>query len=248
LRERFGGDDFLFLPKIFQSPDTISRDRGFFVLTGSGGMVHLRFQVTQDFALLVVEKFFDLFESFDVTRETDFSETHSLASANVVGKAGFVGNFLIAANPEYLIDELKGLFDREARSVRAEIFRVTRSQLSNGIRMFRIRNSSDRINLGDLGRIIDFDKLIIFVIAHAHIEAGAVLLDEVVFQNQTLQFRRNYDIVDFLNLRDHKGDTWLVILPFLKITAHAVFEIFGFADVQNLSIKIFEEIDAGRGG
>ncbi len=68
-----------------------------------------------------------------------------------------------------------------------------------------------------------------------------VALDKRVFQNEGFKLGRGDDDVKVAHLLDHRCGFRLVLAA--KVARHAVFEFFGFADVDDLALFVQHEVD-----
>ena len=94
----------------------------------------------------------------------------------------------------------------------------------------------------------ELDVGIGFVVTEKDVEARFALLDEVVFECERFVLVGDKDVVDVDGLA-HEGARLGVGLGGLKkIGANARTEVLGLADVDDFSVGVLIEIDAGLGG
>jgi len=129
--------------------------------------------------------------------------------------------------------EFERVFDREPRGVGTEVFVWPLSV-----------NLADRIHLWNFHLIIDFDKLPVFVVPQEHVVARQMFFDEIVFEHHGLELGGNDDVFEVADVGDQSGG-FRVEGAFLKIATHPFFQIFRFADIDNLARAIFVQIHTG---
>ncbi len=92
------------------------------------------------------------------------------------------------------------------------------------------------------------DVRIGLVVAQQDIEARLALLDEVVFEGQSLAFVVDEDVVQIDGLA-HQGTCLGVRLRgFEQVRTDAGAEVLRLADVDDLAVCVLVEIDPGLGG
>jgi hypothetical protein len=103
----------------------------------------------------------------------------------------------------------------------------------------------------DLGIAIgegEFDVGVGFVVAEQDVEARLALLDEIVFKGEGFVLVGDEDVVDVDGLA-HEGAGFCVGLgSFKEVGANAGAKVVGLADVDDLAVGVFVEVDAGLGG
>ena len=87
-----------------------------------------------------------------------------------------------------------------------------------------------------------------FVVAEQDVEFWAVFFDQGVFKNQGIEFapcNQRFNIVDTIHhfLNPERGRP-----SFLKVGSDPVLKIFGFPYIENISLRIFHQIDSGSFG
>jgi len=94
----------------------------------------------------------------------------------------------------------------------------------------------------------EFDVGVCFIVAQKDVEAGLLLLDEVVFKGESLFIVGDDNVVDIDGLADESAGLGVFPAAFMEIRAYARAEVFRLADVNDLALGIFVEIDAGGDG
>jgi hypothetical protein len=91
----------------------------------------------------------------------------------------------------------------------------------------------------------DFQVGVGFVVAEEDVEAGLVLLDEVVFEGEGLLFVIDEDVVDVVGGGEEGACAGVGETVLVEVAADAVAEAFRLADVEDLAFGVFIEIHAG---
>ena len=93
----------------------------------------------------------------------------------------------------------------------------------------------------------DLDIRIGLVVAEHDIVMGMVFLDERIFQDEGFHFRGDDDGFQIGGMTDHGRYFRRPVGIVADVTGHAVAQVDGFADVNDLALFILPEIDAGLG-
>jgi hypothetical protein len=94
----------------------------------------------------------------------------------------------------------------------------------------------------------ELDVGIGFVVTQKDVEAGLLLLDEVVLEGESLFFVVDNDIFDIDGLAEEAAGFGVFVGTPDEIGADAGAKAFGLADVDDLTFGVFVEVDAGSGG
>ncbi len=82
------------------------------------------------------------------------------------------------------------------------------------------------------------------VVAQQDVEAGLALLDEVVFKRQGFVFVGDENVVEVDGFAHERAGFGVGLRGLEQIGTYARAEIFGFADVNHLTLGVFVEIHA----
>ena len=109
-------------------------------------------------------------------------------------------------------------------------------------------NAACKINAGIFFSGRELDVRVGLIVSKHDVELRAILLDEIVFESESLSFvadEDGFEIGDFA--RERAG---LCVNParFEKIGTHAAAERRGFADVEDDAGGVFEQVDTGAFG
>ncbi len=74
-----------------------------------------------------------------------------------------------------------------------------------------------------------------------------MFFDEIRFQDESFDFVVNDDELQIGDAFDEFTSLSVVSAIRLKIRAHAVFQILRLADVDDFAVRVFVQINAGRG-
>ena len=92
------------------------------------------------------------------------------------------------------------------------------------------------------------DERVAFVVLEKDIVPGHVLLNEGVFQYQSLELAAYDDGVEVIHL-PHHGVGFQVVAPAgLEILAHPVFQLFGLAYINDLPVPAVHQVHSGSQG
>ncbi|MCG3162075.1 MAG: hypothetical protein JMDDDDMK_03304 [Acidobacteria bacterium] len=155
------------------------------------------------------------------------------------GPPGALVNFIdfirTSAHLEFAVDERNGPVGQRRGQVGAVISRAVFfdfARLENAREVFVDRELQVRVGL---------------VILEHHVVARLVQLDQVRFQDQGFGFGVGDDELEIRDARDkflrfgvHRART-------LKILAHAVAQVLGLADIDDLALRVLVKIAAGLG-
>jgi len=72
-----------------------------------------------------------------------------------------------------------------------------------------------------------------------------VFFDKGVFQTKRVRFACGDDVSKVLHVGKHRQYLFRFVCGSVKILTNAVFEIFGFADIQNVLVAIHHDVHAG---
>ena len=100
------------------------------------------------------------------------------------------------------------------------------------------------VNLRDFGGIINLNKLVIFVVAQKHVITRQVFFYQVVFQHQGFRLGIANDVFQLGDGGDKVLSARLQSVVLRKIRPRAIAQIFGFADINNLTARVFKKIHA----
>ena len=87
-----------------------------------------------------------------------------------------------------------------------------------------------------------------FVIAQQDVEAGLLLLDEVIFERERFFVVGYDDVVDVHGFADQGAGFGVVGAALVEIGADTVAQVFGLADVDDFAFGVLVEVHAGGGG
>ena len=118
-----------------------------------------------------------------------------------------------------------------------------RSKIFGSVFFHRSRDEDPRILLVRC----DTNVGIVLVILQHRVIFRAMLLDQVGFQNQRLQFRDCHNIFKSADFRDHPLDLRAFFIPFLKILADPVLQNDCLSDVDDRIMLVMHNIDAWTG-
>jgi hypothetical protein len=129
----------------------------------------------------------------------------------------------------------QGVAQRVARGVGTEVDRPIAREAprlpETGIRLARV----------------DLEAEVVLVVAQPHVVARAVLLDQLVLEEQRLLDARGDDHLDVVDARYQKVHLLPTVSPRAKIGAYARPQALGLADVEDRPARAAEQIDAGLG-
>ncbi len=123
------------------------------------------------------------------------------------------------------MEELQRVADIEGAGIRAEVVGAILANLS--------RKKNPRVFL-----VGHHDVGIALVVSQTHVERRPVLLDQVAFQHQRLEFGVDDNPLDVLDLADHARDADAMAGGFLKIASNSVLQRDGLANVKHLALEI----------
>ena len=86
------------------------------------------------------------------------------------------------------------------------------------------------------------------VVAEQDVETRLALLDEVVLEGQGLLLIGNEDVVEIDGLAHEGAGLGVGLVGFKQVRANARTEVLRLADVDDLALRIFVEVDARLGG
>ncbi len=162
------------------------------------------------------------------------------AAVNVVLQAGagmVAGEIdLATGNEKAAMDELDDAVGQVAGKVGAVVGGAVLAQAAGD------EDFGEAVGEGEL------DVGVGLVVAQQDVEAGLALLDEVVFKGQGLVLVGDEDVVEIDGLAHQRAGFGVGLGGFKKIGAHARAQVLGLADVDDLALGVFVEVDAGLGG
>ena len=162
------------------------------------------------------------------------------AAVNVVLQAGagmVAGEIdLATGNEKAAMDELDDAVGQVAGKVGAVVGGAVLAQAAGD------EDFGEAVGEGEL------DVGVGFVVAEQDIEAGLALLDEVVFKGQRLVLVGDQDVVEIDGLAHQRAGFGVGLRGFKQIGPHAGAQVLGLADVDDLALGVFVEVNAGLGG
>jgi hypothetical protein len=139
------------------------------------------------------------------------------------------------AQLEVPIDDAQRLPSRSRRVIRAEVPRAV------------VTHVAHELEPGPRRLGIELEHEIVGVVAQLHVEARAVLLDEVVLEQQRFLHVAHDDRLDVADeLREQRHEHARV--GAVEVLAHAVLQDRGLADVDHLAMAIAHDVHAGLAG
>lgn len=87
-----------------------------------------------------------------------------------------------------------------------------------------------------------------FVVSKEDVEAGSLAFDEVAFKEEGLGFVVDEDAGDVGDLGGHGACLEVEGVGCTEVVGYALLEVFGFADVDELTLGVVELVDAGAMG
>ncbi len=103
----------------------------------------------------------------------------------------------------------------------------------------------------DFGKAVgerELDVGVGLVVAEQDVEARLALLDEVVFEREGFVLVGDEDVVEVDGLAHERAGFGVGLRGFKQIGADAGAKVLGLADVDDLALGVFVEVDAGLGG
>src|SRR5262249_15672306 len=85
------------------------------------------------------------------------------------------------------------------------------------------------------------------IIAQQNVEARLLLLDEVVFQSQDLAGIGDDDVIGVGRLTHQSAGFGVLPAALVEIGADPAAQVVGLADVDDLTLSVLVEVNAGRG-
>ena len=104
----------------------------------------------------------------------------------------------------------------------------------------RHENARERI-------ICECYEWVLFIIFESDVVAGEMLLDEVAFENQCFFFCGYDNIIKAGDFAD-EFSCFGIFGAIGKVGAHSVFQVFGFAHIDDFVIGVFHDVTAGFAG
>src|SRR5439155_20331283 len=244
------GMDVLALERPVDGLETIAKKRGALELEALGGARHLRAYLSGDDVLPTLEEQHDLIDRAPVFLDRGVTDARRRAALDVVQQAGTPPG----KRARRLRSPLSGLVgdDRQgAGTVRKQLLQEV-ERLVDGLRV-RVRAEVPRRAIAQLAcpqhareRLAErhLDEGIGLVVLEPDVVAGAVLFDEVGFEEVGLRDRRGDDVVDTRCALGHPDEADIEARA--EIRADAVPEDVGLPYIEDLPLGVLEEVDARR--
>ena len=231
-----GVRDLLFSNHLFHGRDAVAEPGSFLKVLGVGSCPHLFSEALLDVLVLTAQEADGAVDDIPILVDGDVAGAGGVAEADVVFEAG-TGNWLghaDVARPvrKQPVEQLEGLAQGLGAGVGAEVERAVLGNDPGG----------GDAGIGLLHGDLEVEELLI--VAVGDVEAGAVFLDEVVFEDQRLDFRVRNDDVEVGDAGDQRaGLVGVVAAP--KVAADAAAQGAGLADVEHAVVRGAHEVDAG---
>ena len=223
-------DDLLSVAQGGKRPDGVTRARRLLVLLALSEGEHPLLHLPRDVAdvtrqdLCGVSEYGAVCRGIDLTRAGRNTSAHLSVDAGTLPSDVTRENAAAGRNTEDLTDGFRRAPGIARRAVGTEI--------RPAVRGARARDEQARIFF-----LRDLDIGIGFCILQLDIVARRMTLDQHVFKRQRLDLTVAKNIVEIKNERNHPR-RFCAMRAADKITAHAVLQFFGFADVKDPAILI----------
>ena len=229
----------LTLTERFDREQAVAQRGGAFKIERFGGRLHLGAQFLRRFLVFSLEHLHSLPDACAVFLRAARELAPCVAVIHVVIEAGpilpEVARKLLSAARELerQPERVDHMLRNKASAVWAEILRAVvlhaRGQLDHRVFLMQI----------------DAQIGIALVVLQKDIIFRHVPLDKRAFQHKRLKLRPRNDHVEVIDLRDHPPGFRRMGGGILKILAHAVFELFCLADINDRVGLVLHDVDAG---
>ncbi len=246
----YGVPGNLFLPEHFDGLDLRLDFSGFFEFEIFGPFRHFGPEIRDDFAHLAAQEFFQLVEMLLVFEDFwRLEEAWGRAEADVVvhARRGFPGfrddhgcAFVIRRELHPARSDLENLPQVPQRHPDVRPGSVRSEKRS----AFRLLPGPEDFSHGS-ARHADVTEVL--VVLHQDVVLGAVLLDEVGFEDEGFDFGGGFDPLDVFDLPDHLYFCGIEAAGAVEIRADAAFEAYGLADIEDFSRFPKHLVNAGTG-
>ena len=95
--------------------------------------------------------------------------------------------------------------------------------------------------------VCELNVRIRFVVAQQYVEAWFVLLDEIVFERERFLIVVDLNEIDIARFRDQASGLDFGEPVLIEIASYTAAKVLGFANVKNLSLCVFIEVNARPG-
>ncbi|KAF5069829.1 hypothetical protein DSECCO2_228870 [anaerobic digester metagenome] len=242
VRFLLGKVDFLLFLHLVNGQVLVAQPGGPLKVQRFRSCLHVALELLFHAGIAAVEQLHDFLDHGAVFRLGNIAGTGRLAQAHVVVEAGpGIGSPLQdgpAAGPDGIngLDGLQRLIHGVDVGEGAE---VARSVLG---RLARHEHPGEIFLQGDL------DEGEALVVLQVDVVFGQMFLDQVLLENQRLNFRVGDDVFKFRHMGHHEAGFRIQPLGVSEVLANPVFQDLGLADIDNLAPGVFHNIDAGGVG
>ncbi len=225
----------LFRFHFLESCNLVTKTRSLLVFLVRGCALHAFDHAIDDAAVLAFEKEYRSVDVFGIGLPVDVIDARRGTAFYLVLQArpGTVIEFVVGALPDekQLLQFVQGFADGAGARIRAEIaafaFPRTAVKPQSRKRVIR-RHIYIRVTL---------------VVSQDYVKPRFVPFDQVVFEDQRFGFGIGDRDLDISNQRHHRGGLGIAMRA-LEVTGDALPEIHGFADVDDLMLRVEHLVDA----
>ena len=224
----------------FESSEQVAEGGGFFKALFVGGTLHALGEASAELGLATVEKEADVAGGLGVAFVGDKSRhARAVAAVDVIFEAGaFVGAHEVhgaGGHLEPFVDELDDAIREAGGEVWAEVERAVFFEAAGDVYAREFLGGGE------------FDIGVGLVVAEKDVEAGLILLDEIVFKGEGFAFVVDDDVVEAGCFVHERGGFGVERTGVGKVGADAGAKRDGHADVDHGSLRVAEEIHSGLG-
>ena len=218
----------MFFANDSQGLQEIAVTGGGFEFHDGGGGGHFFFELVDDVFLPPAQKSGNFLNKSFICLGRHGVNAGGQALIDVGVETRFLGHLAAFTQRKQPVEQGRGFPGRGGAGVGAEVFtRFAAPGFGGGNLAFDLAGDKDtRVGLGG-----DQDVGIGFAVPQQNVVGGLVFFDEIVFENQGFNFGLGEDVFEINDLADHF--LGFGVMGTGKIGAHAVFQHFSLADIDN---------------
>ncbi len=234
------GDHFLLFHHPVNGRNLIAQGGGALKAQVFGGLLHLRAQALHHRLGAALQKLAQVVNHRPVGGLINHANARPAAQLDIEVQAGagiFAGNLTVTGQVgEDAPQHIEGLMHCPDAGI---------GPVVAGAVFHHLPGDGD---LGEGGVPVNLDVGVAFVVFQPDVEARAVLLDQVHFQDQRFQLRADHNPFDVGDLADELASFGLVPGAVVEVRAHPVAQVDRLAHIDNLAGGVVHNVAAGPGG